>query len=230
MSNLHLVNKDNGGKPGRSFYVALGLCLAAVAVAGWTTYDSMVHYADNTASAAQNAANTVSGVMVSSTSALVPEVPSEAETSSVASEEETVSIVPAEAAVTQLNKPIQGDIITAFSESPVYYESLGDWRAHTGIDIAADEGVSVGAAADGSVSAVEDDPLYGTVVTVSHQGGMTTIYAGLSGASVKQGNQVKAGQELGRLGAVPAEAEEETHLHFEVQKDGTFVDPQTLFS
>jgi murein DD-endopeptidase MepM/ murein hydrolase activator NlpD len=167
---------------------------------------------------------------VSSTSALVPEVPSETETSSVVSEEETVSIVPAEAAVTQLNRPIQGDIITAFSESPVYYESLGDWRAHTGIDIAADEGVSVGAAADGSVSAVEDDPLYGTVVTVSHQGGLTTIYAGLSGASVKQGDQVKAGQELGRLGAVPAEAEEETHLHFEVQKDGTFVDPQTLFS
>ncbi len=84
-----------------------------------------------------------------------------------------------------------------------------------GIDIAASNGSSVLAAADGVTSLVSSLPSYGTIVVVKHSSGLHTVYADLAAASVHAGERVRAGQAIGRSGA---NEENGPVLHFEVWK------------
>lgn len=82
-----------------------------------------------------------------------------------------------------------------------------------GIDIAASQGSAVRAAAEGEVALVSSLPSYGTIVVLRHAGGLHTVYANLSSASVQFGDRIHAGQTIGRSGmndeSIPL-------LHFEV--------------
>ncbi len=84
-----------------------------------------------------------------------------------------------------------------------------------GIDIASPEGSAVKAAAEGEVALVSSLPSYGTIVVVRHSGGLHTVYADLTGASVRQGTHVHTGQQIGRSGS---NEENGAVLHFEVWK------------
>jgi septal ring factor EnvC (AmiA/AmiB activator) len=84
-----------------------------------------------------------------------------------------------------------------------------------GIDIAAAQGSSVNAAAEGEVDLVSSLPSYGTIVVLRHAGGLHTVYADLAGASVSKGAHVRAGQQIGTSGT---NEENGAVLHFEVWK------------
>ncbi len=104
---------------------------------------------------------------------------------------------------------------------------MGDWRTHSGMDIAASEGANVLAIADGTVTEVYDDPWMGTTVKISHPGGLESIYANLSASpTVSAGDEVDCGQVLGVVGRTAlAEAGLSSHLHLEVWEDGVAQDP-----
>jgi len=124
--------------------------------------------------------------------------------------------------------PLEGEVLTAFSvDQLVYSETLGDWRAHDGVDIAAAEGASVLAAGAGTVVSVADDPLMGTTVVIEHADGRRTTYANLqAGPAVEAGDKVAAGEPIGAVGqTAAAEAAQGPHLHFAVSKDGVPLDP-----
>ena len=124
-------------------------------------------------------------------------------------------------------------MVTAFSmEELVYNATLGDWRTHDGVDIAAEAGTSVLAASSGTVLSVEEDPLMGTTVVLEHAGGYQTTYANLQAEpQVAVGDTVSAGQIIGAVGdTAAAEASQGPHLHFSVTKDGEPVDPQEFLS
>ena len=91
-----------------------------------------------------------------------------------------------------------------------------------GIDIATAQGSSVAAAAEGEVSLVSSLPSYGTIVVLKHSGGLHTVYADLSGASVKAGSHIRTGQQVGRSGS---NEESGAVLHFEVWKGKTKQNP-----
>ena len=55
-----------------------------------------------------------------------------------------------------------------------YNETTRDWRVHNGVDIAAEEGTPVMAAADGQVYTVYEDETMGTTVVIRHEDGYTT--------------------------------------------------------
>lgn len=125
--------------------------------------------------------------------------------------------------------PLRGETVAAFSMDALQYsETLGDWRTHDGVDIAADAGTPVCAAASGTVLDVRDDDLMGTTVVLSHDGGCATIYANLQTMpTVEVGDYVTAGQVIGAVGRTAlSESAEPTHLHFGVTKEGNFVDPE----
>ena len=125
--------------------------------------------------------------------------------------------------------PLRGETVAAFSMDALRYsETMGDWRTHDGVDIAADVGTPVCAASSGTVLDVRDDDLMGTTVVISHDGGYDTIYANLqSTPTVEVGDYVTAGQVVGSVGRTAlSESAEPTHLHFGVTKDGEFVDPE----
>ena len=125
--------------------------------------------------------------------------------------------------------PLQGQTIAAFSmDELIYSETMGDWRTHDGVDIAAEPGTPVCAASAGTVLDVRQDDLMGTTVVISHDGGYDTVYANLqSEPTVEVGDYVTAGQMIGSVGRTAlSESALESHLHFGVTKDGEFVDPE----
>lgn len=101
-------------------------------------------------------------------------------------------------------------------------------KQHDGIDI----GGSVnGQAADsiggGKVTEVGyDENGYGNYVVVDHGGGYTSLYGHLQKATVKQGDTVSAGQQVGVIGSTGKSSG--PHLHLRVHKNGQSIDPRTV--
>lgn len=129
-------------------------------------------------------------------------------------------------------QPVAGFLDRDFSMlEPQYYPKPNYWRVHPGIDLQAEYGAQVTACADGKVLRVWQDHEMGLCIRLKHQRGYETVYAGLSDASyVKPGDPVSIGQTIGHLGnGVEAESDALPHLHFEVWKGTTAVDPVELF-
>ena len=102
-------------------------------------------------------------------------------------------------------------------------------RRHGGIDIEGDIGDPVVAVAGGTVVVRPNNEAAGNTVHVRHDDGSLTKYFHLDGFSVRHGQRVEAGQQIGtmgRTGNTPAQGD--THLHFELWRDGRQVDPLPL--
>ncbi len=131
--------------------------------------------------------------------------------------------------------PAVGTVLTPHSTTvPVFSDTLGEWRMHTGIDISTEENAPVFAVTDGTVSAVKNDAMLGVTVEIDHGNGLFSVYQNLDAASVnglKAGNAVSAGDKIGNVGdSSVSELAEESHLHFAMKQNGSFVDPLDFFS
>lgn len=125
-------------------------------------------------------------------------------------------------------KPVEGEIIGEFAkDNLIYSETLKEWITHTGIDIKSDKTSVVKASADGIIKSIINDPRYGLTVVIEHDEGYETIYSNLLTAEfVVEGEEVKAGQTIGTVGNTASfETNMESHLHFELIKDGEYLDP-----
>lgn len=112
------------------------------------------------------------------------------------------------------------------SEFAAARKSLGGsgGRLHKGIDIVAPRGIPVFATADGRVESAERGRGYGLVVTIKHANGYSTLYAHLDAFSVKEGDEVVCGQEIGKLGATGNAAC--PHVHYEVHQNDNLINPE----
>lgn len=100
---------------------------------------------------------------------------------------------------------------------------------HTGLDLAAPQGTAIVAAADGTVvHAGWEDEYYGNTVIIDHGNGYMTRYAHLLSWKVNAGATVQQGQGIGLMGSTGNSYG--PHLHFEVIKEGTFINPSTILS
>ena len=125
-------------------------------------------------------------------------------------------------------KPTEGDIICEYAkENLIYSETLKEWITHTAIDIKADKTSVIKASADGIVKSIVNDPRYGLTVVIEHDDGYETVYANLLTAEfVVAGEEVTQGQTIGTAGNTASfESSMECHLHFELIKDGEYLDP-----
>lgn len=127
------------------------------------------------------------------------------------------------------NLPLGTEISREYSaDTPVYNEIMGDWRSHAGIDFSCAYGDGVKAVAEGRVTAVYDDTVWGTVVEMNHGGGVTSRYCGLQPQTVgcKSGDLISAGSCIGYVGEIPCENTDSTaHLHLEMRVNGKIADP-----
>ena len=126
--------------------------------------------------------------------------------------------------------PVNGEIIRAYDEQNlVFWESIGAWSVHRGIDVAGVAGQAVLCAADGVVKTAMRDELWGWRVTVDQTDGRQAVYAGLEAVDVLSGQAVTRGQQVGTLLAkIPCEAELGAHLHMELSRDGRLQDPEGM--
>ncbi len=125
-------------------------------------------------------------------------------------------------------KPVEGDIIGEFAkDNLIYSETLKEWITHPGIDIKADKTSVVKASADGIVKSIVNDPRYGLTVVIEHDDGYETVYSNLLTAEfVVEGEEVTASQTIGTVGNTASfESSMECHIHFELLKDGEYLDP-----
>ncbi len=104
----------------------------------------------------------------------------------------------------------------------------GDPSFHNGIDIGAPEGTAVHAARDGTVAEVGTSPILGRFVVLNHPGGWQSVYGHLSSVAVAGGASVATGTLVGEVGSTGKSTG--PHLHFEVRRKGSAVDPFPLLA
>lgn len=125
-------------------------------------------------------------------------------------------------------KPTEGEIICEYAkDNLIYSETLKEWITHTAIDIKADKTSVIKSAADGIIKSIVNDPRYGLTVVIGHDEGYETVYSNLLTAEfVVVGEEVTQGQTIGTAGNTAAfESNMDCHLHFELLKDGEYLDP-----
>jgi len=99
---------------------------------------------------------------------------------------------------------------------------------HSGIDIPGERGLSITAAAGGTVLKAGFDPQQGNSVTLEHSGGLTTTYSHCQELLVSVGQTVAEGDVIALLGSTGMSTG--PHLHFEVRENGEAQNPVAYFS
>lgn len=117
--------------------------------------------------------------------------------------------------------PVQGTISSDFGYRDHPME--GEERFHYGIDLAANTGTDINCFAAGTITAIGESSSYGKYCMVAHENGYTTLYAHCSKITVSSGAAVQMGQKIAEVGETGAATG--PHLHFEMQKDDTYLNP-----
>lgn len=119
--------------------------------------------------------------------------------------------------------PTRGYLSSAFTSSR-WHPILDRPRPHTGIDIVAAAGTPVVASAKGRVLSVGQQGGYGLMVELDHGHGVVTRYAHLSKTTVRAGQTVTRGQQVGNVGKTGLAVG--YHLHYEVLVNGAPANPR----
>lgn len=224
---------------GKGFYIALALCVAGTGTAAWLAVNRTIDNIDEQnqqilesrpqpedftepgeVDAQQNGVNISSGGADSSSGASSSQQPAAQPSSGSASS------VPQNEPALQFSLPVAGKKIGPYSGGKLVKDAtLGEWRTHDGLDLGAAKGTPVYAAGRGTVASVKEDGLWGTVVSIGHPNGLTTVYCGIADATVHEGDEVADREQIGAVGKIPCELALEDHLHFAVKKGEKWVDP-----
>ncbi len=200
---------------GKGYYIALIVCAVAIGVSGYLYYRNLDQDAQ-LSDAGGNAAQTDSNVPAVAT-----------QPSDDVSADATVKTEPLKTGM-----PVDGETVMVYSMDSLSYDpTTRDWRVHNGIDIAAQTGAEVKAAADGVVYTTYQDEAMGTTVVIRHDGGYVTTYSSLdSELTVATGDAVTLGQTIGYVGrSALLETALGDHVHFCVTLDDVSIDPADFF-
>lgn len=109
-----------------------------------------------------------------------------------------------------------------------FHPIFKNWRAHTGVDLAAPQGTRVLATADAQVLSVGRKGGYGNAIELRHSGGITTLYGHLSAfaSGLRPGAHVRQGEVIGFVGMTGYATG--PHLHYEFKIGGVFQDPMKV--
>jgi murein DD-endopeptidase MepM/ murein hydrolase activator NlpD len=118
-------------------------------------------------------------------------------------------------------RPVNGRITSGFGYR--YHPILHRRKLHTGVDFGASHGTPIRAAAAGTVLLAGYSGGYGKCVIIYHGDGVSTLYGHCSSLGVSEGQEVKRGQVIARVGSTGMSTG--PHLHFEVRRNGTPVRP-----
>ena len=218
-----MSDKHTGrGVFGKGYYIALILCAAAIGISGYLYY--------------RNSNETETALQEPDTTVAAPGTTQQEDVAAVATQPQgTASTTDGSESTTPTTKtsiktgaPVTGDTVAGYAMDCLSYnETTRDWRVHNGIDIAAEAGTEVLAAADGVVYTTYSDDSMGTTVVIRHDGGYTTKYSSLAEElSVKTGDSVELGQVIGCVGDTALiENALGPHVHFSVTYRDADMDP-----
>ena len=222
-------NKQTGSFSGKGYYIALILCAAAI---GITSY---VYNRNETTVQEAVIQETYEDILVGSQSTEdIPVLATQSpELVSLPEATQAPATQPTQKKALKTMSPVEGETISAYAmEVLSYNQTTRDWRTHNGIDLAAETGAPVCAAADGEVYTVYEDDAMGHVVVIRHTDGYTTKYASLSeDVKVKAGDTVTVGQTIGYAGdSAIVESGLGSHVHFAVTCFDEPMDPEAFLA
>lgn len=128
-------------------------------------------------------------------------------------------------------RPVPGSTSKEYSmESVIYSKTLDMWKVHDGIDILAEIGSDVKSVEKGIVERVYNDNFYGISIIIDHGNGVKSIYRNLDeNVLVKEKQRVDKGIVIAKIGtSASGESKDDSHLHFEVIKEGEIVSPEVI--
>ena len=211
--------KNTGSFGGKGYYIALILCAAAIGISGYLYY----HNANEPDAQLQQPTQDV-GALNPTGDDIQVVAPTDKPTEQTKPAEDKRPL--------KTGMPLQGQTIAEYAmDCLTYNETTRDWRVHNGVDIAADAGTQVLAAADGKVYTTYADDTMGTTVVIQHENGYVTTYSSLGEQlSVATGDTVKLGQAIGVVGNTALlESAHGDHLHFSVTYNDEPMDPAEFF-
>ena len=223
-------NKRSGGLfAGKGYYIALILCAAAIGITGYVYSQSN----DKTQEAViqETYVDIPVGPMDTEDVAVIATQPKNHQEPLPSTRPETPA--PTEKKAFRTTAPVSGEQIVGYSmETLSYNQTTRDWRVHNGIDLAAEAGAEVAAAADGEVYEVREDELLGHTVVIRHDSGYTTCYSCLAeNVTVRKGDRVTVGQTIGYAGDTAiVESALGSHIHFSVSRYDVPVDPAAFLA
>lgn len=129
--------------------------------------------------------------------------------------------------------PVSGKVALEYSmDMPIYSKTLDQYMTHPGMDIEAPMSAPVRAAAGGTVTKVGQNDRYGMTVEIDHGDGVISVYSNLAETDLAEsGDVVSQGDKIGIVGETALfELLEVPHLHFEMTKSGSYVNPADYVS
>lgn len=206
---------------GSGFYLVLALCVAAVGgVAVWTVNDSL--QTQEMSEVPTTVITTVATTRAVAAGHHVATVPDTRTTARVTAKKPTETTT-AKAADTYI-LPLNNTVVRGYSQNPVYWEMLETWRVHYATDFAGKLGDTVKAAANGTVTDVYENDLWGGCVAIDHHDGTISTYRGVN-STLAVGAAVKLGEPIGVLSEIPCEKDLGPHLHLEMAAGSRVLDP-----
>ena len=124
-----------------------------------------------------------------------------------------------------LIKPLSGTITSRFGLRNPTTPTVPKY--HTGLDIAANSGTVIIAAMDGKVELASSEGDYGNHLKITN-GEVMTLYAHCKTLYVKEGEEIKQGQQIAEVGATGNVTE--AHLHFEIRRNNRYVNPEYVLN
>ena len=123
-------------------------------------------------------------------------------------------------------KPVSGSYTSYFGyrTNPI----TGNNTFHTGIDIAAAQGTKIKAAYPGTVRKTGEDSRSGKYIYLTHSNGFETLYCHCSKILAEEGAVIRQGETVALVGSTGWSTG--PHLHFEVHKNGTRLDPLPILN
>ena len=206
---------------GKGFYIVLFLCVAAIGISGYM----MVRSATDAGQTDEPVSGQPTIVLPDSSGEDEVELQQAAGESDLTEEAQTPADTAKEVVYTW---PVKGTVLRPFSVETLSYDvTMGDWRTHGGVDIAAELGWDVIAAGEGQVTEVYQDAMMGVTVVVEQPDGVVTTYSNLApDPVVAVGDQVDTGTVIGQIGQTAmAEWDLAPHLHLEMAASGEQTDP-----
>ncbi|WP_419875538.1 murein hydrolase activator EnvC family protein [Candidatus Pristimantibacillus sp. PTI5] len=127
----------------------------------------------------------------------------------------------------KLGMPIKDNYRISSNFGTRVHPITGKRHTHTGMDFAAPQGTDIFAAEDGVVLVAQTWSSYGNCVIIDHGNGIWTLYGHIrnGGIKVEKGEKVKKGQKIAEVGSTGNSTG--PHLHFEVRKNQTPVNPSS---
>ena len=218
-------NNNKGGIFGQGYYIALILCAAAIGISGYVYYRNTNETESQLQAAVSQQVDAVPQEEDVAVVVIQPQ-PTQGETEKSDVTKPTLPAQPKTALKT--GAPVAGQTQSDYAMDCMSYNgTTRDWRVHNGVDIAAEAGAEVYAAADGTVYTTFNDDAMGMTVVIRHDGGYTTCYSSLAEElKVSAGDSVKLGQAIGCVGSTAlVESAIGPHVHFSVTYRDDPMDP-----